>query len=71
MRRLLRGETAKTLLEGHARAARAEMTQIAHEFKRLASVASVPTPAMDRLRAALDPAASPLPDGSASMPLGW
>ena len=56
---------------GHANAARHEMKQIANEFRALARKASVPTPAMDRLYAYIDPATPPVPEGSAEIPLNW
>jgi hypothetical protein len=55
----------------HANAARDEMQQLADEWKLLAEAASIPTPAMDRLRTYVDPAVPPVDEGSARIPLSW
>ena len=58
-------------LIGHAHAARYEMKQIASEFKALARIASVPTPAMDRLFMYIDPDIQPVADGSNCISMKW
>jgi 2-dehydropantoate 2-reductase len=55
----------------HANAARDEMQQLADEFRVLAEAASIPTPAIDRLRVYIDPAVPPIDEGSAQIPLSW
>jgi 2-dehydropantoate 2-reductase len=69
MRRMLTTKTAETVLVGHASAARDEMTHVADELRALARKTSVPTPSMDRLYTHFDPAAPPIPDGSAQIPM--
>jgi 2-dehydropantoate 2-reductase len=71
MRRLLNTRTAEIEIAGHANAARDEFKQLAGEFKALAKTTSVPTPAMDRLYTYIDPAVSPLPEGSAQISPSW
>jgi hypothetical protein len=71
MRRMLTSKTAETVLVGHANAARDEMKHVADELRALARKTSIPTPAMDRLYAHFDPAAVPIPDGSAKIPMSW
>ena len=44
---------------------------MADEFRVLVSRTSVPTPAMDRLYAYLDPETPLMPEGSAEIPLDW
>lgn len=46
-----------------------ELAQLAGELGDLSRAAGVPTPAADRLRGHLDPAAPPIPDGSARIPM--
>jgi hypothetical protein len=56
---------------GHALGARHEMKTIADEFRALASVTSISTPAIDRLYKHVDPSAEPIADGCAELPLNW
>lgn len=56
---------------GHATEARNEMQTIADEFRALAAATSIATPATDRLYQHLEPAKSPIADGSAELPLHW
>lgn len=65
------GSDAAAVKIGHALGARAEWQVIADELRELTAKAGLPTPAMDRLYRYLDPAAEPVPDGSAEIPLGW
>lgn len=46
-----------------------ELAQLAGELGYLSRAAGVPTPAADRLRRHLGPAAPPIPDGSARIPM--
>ncbi|MCG8347612.1 MAG: L-2-amino-thiazoline-4-carboxylic acid hydrolase [Chloroflexales bacterium] len=64
-------EFAAIGLAGHANAARDEMQWLADEFRTLARATPIPTPAIDRLYAHLEPGAAPLPEGSAQIPLDW
>ena len=70
MKRIFKSEKMADLI-GHADAARIEMVQIACEFKGLARMASVPTPAMDRLYTYIGQDVQPVADGSAQIPLKW
>ncbi len=70
MRRMVASEDAAVKI-GHAAGARAEWRRIADELRDLAVQAELPTPAVDRLRRHLDPAAEPLADGSTEIPLSW
>lgn len=70
IQRMLAGDETAVKL-GHAGGARGEWRQIAAEMAALRARAAVPTPASDRLERYLDPAARPLADGSAAIPLGW
>jgi 2-dehydropantoate 2-reductase len=71
VRKMLANKDVELKATGHANAARHEMKQIADEFRTLARKTSVPTPAMDRLYTYIDPATSPVPEGSARIPLNW
>lgn len=71
VRHMLNDKMVELKAAGHANAARNEMKQIADEFRALARTTSVPTPAMDRLYTYIDPAVSPVPEGSARIPLNW
>ncbi len=55
----------------HANAARDEMQTLAEEFRALARLARVKTPAIDTLYCYLDPANPPLPAGQANLKLVW
>jgi 2-dehydropantoate 2-reductase len=68
--RLLRQDLYQYAL-AHAPHMRPELLGLATDFQALARLKSVPTPNMDRLCALLDPSASPLPEGSARLPLDW
>jgi 2-dehydropantoate 2-reductase len=70
MRRMVSSDET-SIKTGHAVDARAEMTVLAEEFQVLVEAGDVSTPALDRLVAHLDPAAGPVPDGSAELPLRW
>jgi 2-dehydropantoate 2-reductase len=54
LQRVLNTTWAELVMARHANAARDEMKQLADEFRMLAQVASVPTPAIDRLYAYLN-----------------
>lgn len=69
--RRLRHPLVEVALAKHAGAARDEMQHLADEFRVLARQTTVPTPASDRLYAYFDPAAPPMPEGSAEIPLDW
>jgi 2-dehydropantoate 2-reductase len=70
MRRIFKSKQMADLI-GHAHAARNEMKQIADEFKVLARSSSIPTPAMKRLHAYIDPDFQPVADGSARIVMSW
>lgn len=70
LKRILMGDAIQYGLV-HAHAARPEMQQLVVEFKELAWKVGQLTPALDRLSAAIDPQAPPLPVGSAEMRLDW
>ncbi len=69
--RRLRHPLIEVALAKHAGAARDEIQLLADEFIALARRTRLPTPAIDRLYAYFDPAAPPLPAGSAEIPLDW
>lgn len=71
LQRLLDSEIAEIAIEGHARAARDEMKQLADEFQALALSAGIPTPAMDCLYRFLDLTEPPVRQGSAGLPMDW
>jgi 2-dehydropantoate 2-reductase len=54
MRLMMSTKQAEIVMAAHASAARDEMTQLAEDFMALARRTSVPTPAMDRLLAAIE-----------------
>jgi 2-dehydropantoate 2-reductase len=70
MRPIFKSDKMADLI-GHAHAARIEMVQIGSEFKALARMASIPTPAVDRLFAYIDPDFQPVADGSAQILMNW
>ncbi len=55
----------------HSEAAQDEIKHLADEFIALKRRTSVPTPAIDHLYVYFDPAAHPMPEGSAWFPLDW
>jgi 2-dehydropantoate 2-reductase len=55
----------------HSEAAQDEIKHLADEFIALKRRTSVTTPAIDRLYVYFDPAARPMPEGSAWLPLDW
>lgn len=69
--RVLATRFAETVMARHAVAAREEMAGLDAEFGALVSGTGVPTPARDRLASYLDPAAPPLPEGSAGIAMRW
>ena len=71
VQRVVDTKRAELEMAGHANAARDEMQHLANEFKTLAQTTSVPTPALDRLRAYLDPTMSPLPEMRAKLSPSW
>jgi 2-dehydropantoate 2-reductase len=70
MRRMVESD-ATAIKIGHALGARQEMQLIAAEFRSLARTTAAPSWAMDRLYRYLDPAAEPVVDGSAEIPVNW
>jgi 2-dehydropantoate 2-reductase len=54
MRLMMSTKQAEIVMAAHANAARDEMIQLAEDFRNLARRTSVPTPAMDRLLAAIE-----------------
>ena len=62
-------EIAEVGLGQHAHDSPDEARQLADELAKLSRAASVPTPAADRLRGHLDPAAPSIPEGSARIPM--
>jgi 2-dehydropantoate 2-reductase len=71
LRRALDTQFAEIGLAGHANAARDEMGALGQEFRALIARAPVPTLALDRLQAYVDPAEAPFPPGSADLALDW
>lgn len=71
MQRILDTSRAELIMARHANAARDEMQHLADEFRTLVHQAGVPTPALDRLNAYLDPAVPPIEQGAAHIPLDW
>jgi 2-dehydropantoate 2-reductase len=69
--RLLDTPTAELVIARHANAARAEYVQLGEEYRALAKLAGVPTPAFDLLRPYVDPAVPPIQEGRAELPLRW
>ncbi|MBN1453982.1 MAG: hypothetical protein JW963_23405, partial [Anaerolineales bacterium] len=55
----------------HSEAAQDEIKHLADEFIALKRQTSIPTPAIDHLYVFFDPAAHPMPEGSAWLPLDW
>jgi 2-dehydropantoate 2-reductase len=55
----------------HSNAAQDEIKYLADEFIALKRQTSIPTPAIDHLYIYFDPAAHPMPEGSAWLPLDW
>jgi 2-dehydropantoate 2-reductase len=55
----------------HGEVAQDEIKHLADEFITLKRQTSVLTPAIDRLYVYFDPAAQPIPEGSARLPLNW
>lgn len=70
MRSMLASDAAAVKI-GHGVRARREWQILADELHTLTERAGVPTPALDRLYRYLDPAAAPIADGSASIPVRW
>ncbi|MCX6031898.1 MAG: hypothetical protein NT169_21695 [Chloroflexi bacterium] len=71
LQRRLRHPLMEVALAKHAGAARDEMQHLADEFLALVRLTTVPTPAINRLYAHFDPAAPPMREGSAEIPLDW
>jgi 2-dehydropantoate 2-reductase len=71
LQRSLPTERAELVLARHANAARDEMKQLADEFRAIARLTLLPTPAIDRLYTYIDPEKPAVPEGSASIPLDW
>ncbi len=69
-KRLVDPRIRVALLE-HGEAAQDEIKHLADEFITLKHRTTVPTPAIDRLYVYFDPAAQPMPEGSAWLPLDW
>jgi ketopantoate reductase len=69
-KRLLDPRIRVAMLE-HSNAAQDEIKHLADEFIALKRQTSVPTPAIDHLYVYFDPAAHPMPEGSAWLPLDW
>ncbi len=69
LRGLMNTRAGEIGLAGHANAARDEMRQVADDFYTLVRAAGRPAPALDQLRAYLDPQREPLAPGSASLPV--
>lgn len=67
--RLFESEFAEMGIGQHADDSPDEMRQLAAELSELSRAASVATPAADRLRGHLDPAAPPIPEGSVRTPI--
>ncbi len=71
LQRVLSSRIAELAIEGHAKAARDEMTWLADEFQALVLSAGCDTPAIDRLYRYLDLTVPPLPRGTAQMAMEW
>lgn len=71
LQRMLIDPRMRVAMTEHAQAAHDEVKNLANEFITLARQTTVPTPAIDRLYEYFDPAKSPMPEGSAKIPLEW
>lgn len=71
MRGLLGVESLKVSLEGHARAARDEMTHLMMELREVIAATEAETPVLEQLYPHLDAATPPLSDGSREIPVRW
>jgi 2-dehydropantoate 2-reductase len=71
LQRGLNTRQAELLIARPANASRDEMGELAQELKMLARTANVRTPALDQLEYFINPAVSPLPEGSLTLPLHW
>jgi 2-dehydropantoate 2-reductase len=69
-KRLVDPRVRVAMLE-HSEAAQDEIKHLADEFIALKHRTSVPTPAIDCLYVYFDPAAQPMPEGSAWLPVDW
>jgi 2-dehydropantoate 2-reductase len=71
VRRLIARPQMEVALVGHARAARDELIYLADEFLTLAAESSVPIPSILRLVPYMRQDLTPVPAGSAEIPLDW
>ncbi len=71
VRGLLSIESLKVSLEGHARAARDEMTHLMLELREVIATTDAETPALERLYPHLDAETPPLHDASCKIPVRW
>ncbi|HET90827.1 MAG TPA: ketopantoate reductase family protein [Chloroflexi bacterium] len=71
LRRLFDTEFAAIGMAGHANVARDEFEYLVAGFKELARSTAVPTPALKRLYAYLDPERPPVAEGSAELDMDW
>ncbi len=71
LRQLFATLTAELVIAHHANAARDEYGAVAQDWQARAGRASIATPAGARLDHYLDPAAPPVADGAATIPLTW
>ncbi len=71
VQRLFNTQYAEIAMAGHANAARDEMKTLADEFRALAQQTTVPTPALDRLYAFVNPEMPAMAEGTAQLALDW
>ena len=71
LQRRLADEMMEVAMVRHAEADRDEVKHLADEFLALARQTSIPTPAIDRLYAHLDPDTPTIPERRAGIPLDW
>jgi hypothetical protein len=69
LRQMMETPRAEMTMAKHACAARDEAQQLTDDFLALCATTSVPTPALHRLVAYIDPATPPMAEGSAKIPL--
>jgi 2-dehydropantoate 2-reductase len=70
-KRRLTSELFETAMVGHANAARDEVQHLTDEFLVLARRTDIPIPSIERLYPHLNPDTTPMPDGSAQIPMRW
>jgi 2-dehydropantoate 2-reductase len=69
LRQMMGTSRAEMTMAKHACTARDEARQLTDDFLALCAMTSIPTPAIHRLSTYIDPATSPMAEGSAKIPL--